>query len=161
AQLKSNFGVAKDESDFTPLVEFGAAKALATDKNVRSIADNGAGVETQFGQLPSRQFASSDDSNVDTFLDSFIEQADHLDVGDGGIIDQQFFFGGFDESGKFLARIDGTDDETGCLGRIFLPLHVGFEQPFRFLNQLGLFGHDAETAAAVDVDVSEVERQHV
>ena len=62
----------------------------------------------------------ADDSDVHSFLGAFVQGAQHLRVGNLGIVDEQLFLRPVNERAELLASVDRADDkrvQTGFVGR--------------------------------------------
>jgi hypothetical protein len=60
-----------------------------------------------------------DDSDIDSLLGPVAQRAQHLGVGDLGIVEEQLFLGPMNERQELFAGVDRADDEGVETCRIF------------------------------------------
>ena len=78
-----------------------------------------------------------------------------------GIIDQQLFFGSLEKKLELLAGIQGADDEVIPFREVAPAQGIGLKQLYCLLNAPAVFGNHPEAAAVLDIQISEIEGQHV
>src|SRR5665213_3504004 len=110
--------------------------------------------------LPSLSDASYD-PDLHASLLAIVQQSQHFGIGNFGIVDEQFFFRLFYERSQLLARVHRTYQKRREASRIRLPGGIGFEQLHCLLNDPGVSGHQAKTAAVFHIERGVVEREEV
>src|SRR5262249_2678837 len=103
----------------------------------------------------------SDDLDLDSRLRLAFQQLDHPRIGEFAVVNQQLPLCAQNEFGKLSPGIDRADDEMLGLHPLGLPINVRFEQSHRLGDKTRLVGDHSETAAVMDVQECEVERQQV
>src|SRR5687767_14972144 len=101
-----------------------------------------------------------DDPDVDSLLGPAVQRAQHLGVGDLGIVEEQLFLGPVNEREELLAGVDGADDEPVKAGFVRLSIAIRLEQLQRLLHEGAFPRDDREAAAMVDIEMGEVEGHH-
>ena len=159
-----DFFFADDQAYFAARVQLRFPQALASNKRLRGILQNGASVQAdfrEFGYFEAKSLGSfAYDSNLNACVGPFLEDAHNLRVGDFGIVNKQLFFSSLKESGQYLAGIHGTNHkcfETGSVGSAGT---IRLKQLYCFLHNFGVAGDDSKAAAMVNIQMGKIERQH-
>src|SRR5260370_39996515 len=77
----------------------------------------------------------SNDSNVDSCFDPFLQYADHLFIRDLRVINEQLFLRTFEEAAQHLSRVCGTHYNVVRGWDIGTSRTIGFEELYSFLDQ--------------------------
>jgi hypothetical protein len=158
--------IAENYPHFTARVQLDFPQTLAADERIGAIANNGASVQphvVQFVRLkrkaPERQ--PPEDPNIHTRCRALLQQTDHCRIAHGGIVDKQLLARAFDECRELPSRVRRAHHEIPEPGLIQRSFGVRLEQPRRFVHQLRVSGDDAETTAALDIQICQIEGEQV
>ena len=106
-------------------------------------------------------FHAADDADLDARLRPLVEQLHHGRIADLEIVQAQLPARALDERGERRPRVLGAHHEVRSRRNIGLPARIGGEQPESVGHGAPVLRGDREAPALVDVELREVEAEHV